>query len=279
MGVKKKRFAESALLHIVIVFITLLCVLPILWMCLIAVKPASESISGFHSVLVESPTMANFERLFEMIPVLQNTFNSVFTAILGTVTSLFFCSLAGFAFAKYSFPGRNALFYFVIGTMLVPPEVGAVPLFVIMKKIGLINSLWSLIIPRIATAVGIFYMHQYIKDVPDELIEAAKIDGCGDFKIFLRVIIPVIKPALASWASVTLIARWNDFFWPLLYLRKQAKYTLMVTISLLPVSEGLSTPWPVILAGTTLVIVPIVVLYLLLQTFQKAGLMAGAVKG
>ena len=113
----------------------------------------------------------------------------------------------------------------------------------------------------------------------DELIEAAKIDGCGDFKIFLRIIIPVIKPALASWASVTLIARWNDFFWPLLYLRKQAKYTLMVTISLLPVSEGLSTPWPVILAGTTLVIVPIVVLYLLLQTFQKAGLMAGAVKG
>ena len=108
-----------------------------------------------------------------------------------------------------------------------------------MKKIGLINSLWSLIIPRIATAVGIFYMHQYIKDVPDELIEAAKIDGCGDFKIFLRIIIPVIKPALASWASVTLIARWNDFFWPLLYLRKQAKYTLMVTISLLPVSEGL----------------------------------------
>ena len=167
--------------------------------------------------------MANFERLFEMIPVLQNTFNSVFTAILGTVTSLFFCSLAGFAFAKYSFPGRNALFYFVIGTMLVPPEVGAVPLFVIMKKIGLINSLWSLIIPRIATAVGIFYMHQYIKDVPDELIEAAKIDGCGDFKIFLRIIIPVIKPALASWASVTLIARWNDFFWPLVIPEKAGK--------------------------------------------------------
>ena len=133
--------------------------------------------------------------------------------------------------------------------------------------------------PRIATAVGIFYMQQYITDIPDELIEAAHIDGCGDFKIFTSIVIPVIKPALASWASVTLIARWNDFFWPLLYLRKQAKYTLMVSISLLPVSEGLSTPWPVILAGTTLVIIPIIVLYLLLQTFQKAGLTAGAVKG
>ena len=119
---------------------------------------------------------------------------------MGTASSLFFCALAGFAFAKYRFPGRNLLFYSVIATMLVPPEVGAVPLFIIMKKLNLINSLWSLIIPRIATAVGIFYMNQYISDVPDELVEAARIDGCGDFKIFTKVILPVIKPAMASWA-------------------------------------------------------------------------------
>lgn len=279
MGYKGKRNLASFALHAGLIIISLVCILPILWMCLISIKPTSESISGFQSVWVANPTLDNFKKLFDMIPVGLNTFNSVFTTLMGTVTSLFFCSLAGFAFAKYKFPGRNFLFYFVIATMLVPPEVGAVPLFVIMKKIGLINSLWSLVIPRIATAVGIFYMHQYISDVPDELIEAARIDGCKDFGIFLRIILPVIKPALASWAAVTLIARWNDFFWPLLYLRKQAKYTLMVTISLLPVSEGLSTPWPVILAGTTLVIIPIIVLYLILQTFQKSGMMAGAVKG
>lgn len=279
MGYKKKQNMASFALHAILIIISLVCILPILWMCLISIKPASETMSGFHSIWVSQPTLDNFKRLFEMIPVAQNTFNSVFTTILGTVTSLFFCALAGFAFAKYKFPGRNFLFYFVIATMLVPPEVGAVPLFVIMKKFNLINSLWSLIIPRIATAVGIFYMHQYISDVPDELVEAAKIDGCKDFGIFLRIILPVIKPAIASWAAVTLIARWNDFFWPLLYLRKQTKYTLMVTISLLPVSEGLSTPWPVILAGTTLVIIPIVVLYLILQTLQKSGMMAGAVKG
>lgn len=279
MGYKKKQNMASFALHAILIIISLVCILPILWMCLISIKPTSETMSGFHSIWVSQPTLDNFKRLFEMIPVAQNTFNSVFTTILGTVTSLFFCALAGFAFAKYKFPGRNFLFYFVIATMLVPPEVGAVPLFVIMKKLNLINSLWSLIIPRIATAVGIFYMHQYISDVPDELVEAAKIDGCKDFGIFLRIILPVIKPAIASWAAVTLIARWNDFFWPLLYLRKQTKYTLMVTISLLPVSEGLSTPWPVILAGTTLVIIPIVVLYLILQTLQKSGMMAGAVKG
>ncbi|WP_368271199.1 carbohydrate ABC transporter permease [Enterocloster lavalensis] len=279
MGQKKKKLIAITAIHGALLAVVAVSVFPILWMCLISVKSTSESLTGFHSLWVSDPTLDNFKRLFQMIPVAQNTSNSVFTTLVGTVSSLFFCALAGFAFAKYRFPGRNLLFYSVIATMLVPPEVGAVPLFIIMKKLNLINSLWSLIIPRIATAVGIFYMNQYISDVPDELVEAARIDGCGDFKIFTKVILPVIKPAMASWASVTLIARWNDFFWPLLYLRKQAKYTLMVTISLLPVSEGLSTPWPVILAGTTLVIIPIIVMYLLLQTMQKGGSFAGAVKG
>ena len=279
MVYRRKQTTVSFLIHTVLIIISFLCIMPILWMCLISLKPSSETLSGIHSIWVSDPTFENYRRLFETIPVLQNAYNSIFTTIMGTVTSLFFCSLAGFAFAKYKFPGRDFLFYFVIATMLVPPETGAVPLFIIMKKLNLINSLWSLVIPRIATAVGIFYMHQYICDVPDELVEAAKIDGCKDFMIFIKIILPVIKPALASWAAVTLIARWNDFFWPVLYLRKQVKYTLMVTISLLPVSEGLSTPWPVILSGTTLVIIPIVVLYLLLQTLQKAGAMAGAVKG
>lgn len=279
MGYQKQRVGSAAALYLVLAILVVICAFPVVWMLFISLKPTTESISGFHSIWVSSPTLDNFRRLFEMIPIGQNAYNSVFTTLIGTVTTLFFCALAGFAFAKYQFPGRNVLFYFVIATMLVPPEVGAVPLFVIMKKLNLINSLWSLIVPRIATAVGIFYMHQYIRDVPTELVEAARIDGCGEFGIFWRIILPVIQPALASWAAVTLIARWNDFFWPLLYLRKQAKYTLMVTISLLPVSEGLSTPWPVILAGTTLVIVPVIVLYLLLQTLQKDGMMAGAVKG
>lgn len=279
MEYRKRQALTTWLIHILLCFIVLVCVFPILWMCLLAFKDTSESLTGFHSLVVQSPTFSNFIRLTELIPIAQNTFNSTFTTLMGTVTSLFFCSLAGFAFAKYKFPGRNFLFYFLLATMLVPAEVGAVPLFIIMKKVNLINSLWSLIIPKIATAIGIFYMNQYISDVPDELIEAARIDGCTDFQIYWKVILPIIKPALASWGAVTLISRWNDFFWPLLFLRKQAKYTLIVTISLLPISEGLSTPWPVIMAGTTLVIIPIIVLYLILERFQKAGSFAGAVKG
>ena len=199
--------------------------------------------------------------------------------MIGTVTTLFFCSIAGFAFAKYRFPCRDFLFYFVVATMTIPAEVGAVPLFLIMKKMNLINNLWSLILPRFATAVGVFYLRQYIMEVPDEILEAARIDGCSDMGIFFRIVCPIIKPALASWASLTLIARWNDFFWPLLYLNKTSKYTLMVSVSMLPLSDGLATPWQVILSGTTFVIIPSIVMYLIMQTFQKEGATAGAVKG
>lgn len=279
MNYKTKRRLSAFTVNAILAVVVFFCLFPIVWMCLISLKDTTESISGFQSLWVQNPTLSNYVRLFETIPIWNNIYNSVFTTLIGTLTTLFFCALAGFAFAKYQFPGRNFLFYFVIATMLLPPEVGAVPLFVTMKNLGLINSLWSLIIPRIATAVGIFYMRQYIMDVPNEIIEAARIDGCADFKIFTRIVMPIIKPAMASWAALTLIARWNDFFWPLLYLRKTTKYTLMVSISLLPVSDGLSTPWPIILAGTTFVIIPIIVIYLILQTFQKSGMVSGAVKG
>lgn len=279
MNMKTKKRLTGIAVHLIMAVIVVICLFPVLWMCIISVKTVGESITGFNALRVETPTLANYRRLFELIPLGQNLYNSLFTTILGTVTSLFFCALAGFAFAKYRFPGREALFYFVIATMMITPEVGSVPLFIIMRKIGMINSLWSLIIPRIATAVGIFYMRQYIMDVPDEIVEAARIDGCSEFGIFARVVVPVIKPALASWASLTVIDRWNDFFWPLLFLRKTSKYTLMVSVSMLPTSDGLSTPWQVVLAGTTLVIVPSILLYLVMQMFQKEGLTAGAVKG
>ncbi len=276
---KLQKNAFRVLIYAAMLVIVFLCLFPVLWMCVISFKTVGESISGFNALRVETPTLANYERLFQLIPIWQNLYNSLFTTILGTLTTLFFCALAGFGFAKYRFPGRTALFYFVIATMMITTEVGAVPLFIIMRKVGLINSLWSLIIPRIATAVGIFYMRQYIMEVPDEIVEAARIDGCNEFGIFMRIVMPVIKPALASWASLTVIARWNDFFWPLLFLRKSSMYTLMVSVSMLPTSDGLSTPWQVVLSGTTLVIVPSILLYLCMQAFQKEGITAGAVKG
>lgn len=276
---KSKRLAQGIALHAAMGIVVVICVFPVLWSCVISVKSVGEKVSGFSALAIQNPTLANYAHLFQLVPIGQQLGNSVFTAVVGTVTTLFFCALAGFAFAKYQFPYRDALFYFVVATMTIPAEVGAVPLFLIMKEVGLINSLWSLILPRLATAVGVFYLRQYILEVPDDILDAARIDGCRDFGLFWKIVCPVIKPALASWASLTLIARWNDFFWPLLFLNKPEKHTLMVSVSTLPLTDGLATPWQVILAGTTLVIVPSVLLYLAMQTFQKAGALEGAIKG
>ena len=279
MSYRTKKNLWKLLVYLLMAVIVVICLFPVVWSCIISIKSVGEKVSGFSALTISQPTLANYERLFELLPIWQHLGNSVFTSVMGTLTTLFFCSLAGFAFAKYRFPARNALFYFVVATMTIPAEVGSIPLFLIMRNLDLINNLWSLILPRLATAVGVFYLRQYMMEVPDEILEAARIDGCRDFGIFVRVVCPIVKPALASWASLTLIARGNDFFWPLLFLNKSSKYTLMVSVSMLPLSDGLATPWQVILSGTTLVIVPSIVIYLFMQTFQKEGATAGAVKG
>ncbi len=276
---KTRSLGWFLLVNIFMIVVVVICLFPVLWMCVISIKTVGEPITGFNALSVKQPTIANYTRLFQLIPLGTNLYNSIFTTLLGTLTTLFFCALAGFAFAKYRFPGRAKLFAFVVATMAISVEAGAIPLFIIMRKMHLINSLWSLILPRIATAVGIYYLTQYIKDVPDELVEAARVDGCTEFGIFAKIICPVITPALASWASITLITRWNDYFLPLLFLNRNDKYTLMISVSMLPSMDGISTPWQVILAGCTLVIIPAIVLYLCLQLLQKAGNLAGAVKG
>lgn len=276
---KMKVNYVDTVVHALLILIVLVSVFPIIWMLAISIKPVTESTAGWSGLFTSNPTLQNFASIFDLMPVMRNMYNSFFTTLIGMATTLFFCSLAGFAFAKFYFPGKKVLFFFIIFTMLIPLEVGVIPLFVIMRNLDLVNSLWALIIPKAATAVGIFYMRQYIMGVPTEVLEAAKIDGCSDFKTYYRIVLPMIKPGLASWAVLTVIARWNDFFWPLIFLRAKEQFTLILAISLLPVSEGLSTPWPVIMAGTSLAVIPIIVLYFIFQTFQVAGLSEGAVKG
>lgn len=277
---KGKRTGFVILEYSLIALVCLICLFPIIWIVLISLKPVTESMMGLSAIIPRGLTLDNYKRVVELIPNLPiNFFNNVFVSLVGTVTTLFFCSLAGFAFAKYEFPGRNFLYLFLLAAMMIPQETGVIPLFIIFRNMGLINSLWGLIIPRLATAVGIFYMTEYMRDVPYEIMEAARMDGCSEFMIYARIVCPIIKPGLASWAMLTMIARWNDFFWPLILLRNSKKYTLMVAISLLPSSDGLSTPWPTIMAGVSIAVFPVVIAYLIIQRFQVINVAAGAVKG
>jgi len=269
--------------HVVVYLILaawcLISIFPVLWMLGTSLKPIEEPIGGLNSMIPGRPTLANFARVAELLPLARNTLNSLIIATASTVLTVFLCALAGFAFAKYNFPGKNFLFYLLIGTMMIPPEAGIVPTFIIMRWLGWINTYWSLIIPRAATAIGIFYMRQYISSFPTEIMEQARLDGCSEFRIFWNMVLPVISPALAALATLAFIARWNDFMYPLLFMTSKTMYTLMVAIAKLPVSESLSTPWPVIMAGSVLAVFPLIVIYLVLQRFQVAGLQMGAVKG
>jgi multiple sugar transport system permease protein len=267
------------LVYLALALWAVLAIFPLFWMVSVSFKPAGESMGSLAAILPQSPTLWNYERVATLLPLGRNTLNSFVVATVGTILTVFLCSLAGFAFAKHEFPGKHVLFLLLLGTMMIPPEAGVVPIFIIMRTLGWINNLLSLIVPTAATAIGIFYMRQYITGFPNEVMEQARLDGCSEFRIYWNVIVPVIAPALAAWASLAFIARWNDFFWPLLFMRSREMYTLMVAISTLPVSEGLSTPWPVIMAGATLSVTPLIVIYFFLQRYQRADLMLGATKG
>ena len=266
--------------HAALILFCVVVFFPLLWVVLVSLQPTDSGVTFvLGDMLKKGFTIANFGRVAELIPLWNNFFNTVVSSVVGTLLTLFFCSLAGFAFAKYRFRGNNFLFLFLLLTMVIPTDVAIVPLFVIMRKIGWINSLLSLIIPRAATAVGICYMRQYISSCPTELLEQARIDGCPEFGIFTRIVLPVIKPAIASWGAISLIARWNDFVLPKVFLRSPDKQTLMVSISLLPVGEGLSTPWPVIMAGVAIATLPLILAFVALQRYDIADIMAGANKG
>jgi len=267
------------LVHLPLVLWCLLSIFPLLWMLGMSIKPTTEAIGGLGSMIPRAPTLDNFAKVAGLLPLARNTLNSFIVSIFGTLSTVFLCSLAGFAFAKYRFPGRDGLFLFLLATMMIPPEVGIVPTFLIMRRLHWINNYLALIVPRAATAIGIFYMRQYILEFPSELLEQGRLDGCREFRIYWQIVLPTVSPALAAWATISFIARWNDFMWPLLLMRSKEMYTLMVSIAILPVSEGLSTPWPVVMAGSSIAVFPLILVYFILQRFQVSGLMLGAVKG
>jgi ABC-type glycerol-3-phosphate transport system permease component len=222
--------------------------------------------------------MWNYNDLLAALPFWRSLFNSFAIAAIHTVLVLFFCSLAGYAFAKYRFPGREGLFAFLLATLMVPGVIGLVPSFIIMRWLGWIDTWYPLIIPGIANAFGIFWMRQYIDGaVPNEMIDASRIDGAGDFRIYWNIIVPVITPALGALAILTFMGKWNDFQWPLLILKEEVKYTLPVALSTLRSLRG--TEIGVQILGATGAILPIMIVFLIASRQFISGITAGSVKG
>lgn len=269
----------GAMTYIALVLTVLLSAFPVYWMFVVASSTEEELAKIPPSILPNGNLRENFHAVFtqDNVYFVKSLFNSLIVSVIVTVSVLFFCSLAGFAFAKLRFRGRNVLMVVLIATLAVPNQLGVVALYILMGKLGWNGQLQAVIAPSLVTAFGVFYMRQFILDaVPDELIEAARVDGASTLRIYASVVFPALRPAVGVLGLFTFAATWNDFQWPLITLSGGDHPTVQVALSNL--ASGNFVIWSHVLAGAFLATLPLLVVFFLAGKQIVAGIMEGAVK-
>ena len=250
---------------------------PLLWMVSVSLMPAGASSTLPTPLLPAHVTLENYRTLFGSIGMGRYLVNSVLIALLATAISVSFNVMAGYAFAKLRWRGRDAVFKALLGALVIPGQVAMLPLFLMLKPLGLINSYGGAIVPAMASVFGILLVRQFARGIPDELLEAARIDGASEWRIFLTIVVPLLTPVLATLAIFSFLGAWNDFMWPLIVLTDDSLHTLPVALA------GLSREHvqdnELMMAGSVVTVLPVLVLFLALQRQYMAGLMAGSVKG
>jgi len=255
----------------------LILVGPFVWMVLGSFKTTGELRQVPPTWFPEAPTLANYEDLFSRLNFLGYFFNSTVVAVAVTLGNLVFCSMLGYALAKLTFPGKRILFVVVLGTLMVPSVVTFMPLFVLIANIGLVNTHAGLILPFLVGAFGVFLMRQFIAGLPDELLDAARVDGAGEHYIFWRIILPLCGPALATLGILTFLGSWNSFLWPLVVATSDTMYTLPVAIALFATGQQ-ETNIALLMAGSVVVIVPVLIVFIALQRYFTQGIAMTGIK-
>jgi multiple sugar transport system permease protein len=268
---------KKYLLYTFLIVTGILTLAPFIWMV-----SASFMYDGHASVypprfIPDIFTFEQYRSLFSRLNITRNLFNSLFLSVVVTLISLFFNSMAGYAFAKFKFKGKNKLFNLLLSSMVIPAQITMLPLFLMLKEFGFINTYMAIIIPGLANIFGIFLIRQYALAIPDSLIESAKMDGATDFQIYRKIILPLCIPILVTLAIFTFMTTWNDFLWPLIVLTDNSMYTLPVSLANL-MGEHTKDP-ELMMAGSVITIIPILIVFLALQKYYIKGIMMGSVKG
>ncbi len=270
--------ASSILMYLVLTIVALLAIYPFYWMIIASTHRSATILTTPPPMLPGNALMTNYNELLSGLPFWRAMFNSLFVGTVTTVLVLFFCSLGGYAFAKFLFPGRDKLFAFMLATMMIPSILGIIPSFMLMRWLGWLDTYLPLIVPGVANAFGIFWMRQYISGaIPTDLMDAARIDGAHEFRIYWNIVLPVVTPALAALAIFTFMGKWNEFFWPLVILKSPTRYTLPVALATLQNLYGVEIG--VQMLGATMAILPVLIVFLMSARRFMAGLTAGAIKG
>lgn len=263
-------------LTLILVAISIVALFPFYWMVVSSFKPVGQLFTVPLQVVPRSVTLASYTKLFASTPFVRWYLNSIIVTVLYTGLAIFFSTLAGFGFAKYEFRGRKLLLFIVLASMMIPLHSVAIPLFMLLVRIQWVNTYQGVIIPFSASAFGIFYITQYMRSIPSELLDAGRIDGCSELGLYGRIMLPLIKPAIGVLAIYFSMVSWNWFLWPLVVMRDQSMFTLNVGLATL--ISDYRQRYDELMAGSVLSAVPIIALFLLMQRSFISGLTAGAVK-
>lgn len=272
-----RQRTTKIVLYLLLLIGAAIALLPMVWMVSASLMPSGEASTFPPHFLPSTVTFEHYVSLFTRLSVGRYLFNSALIAIIVTTTSLLINGMAGYAFAKLRFRGRDRLFKALSGGLVLPVQVAMLPLFLLLKNMGLINTYWGVIIPGMSSIFGIFLVRQYALSIPDEMLDAARVDGASEFRIFWSIVVPGIVPILATLAIWTFLATWNDFMWPLIVLSDESHYTLPVALANLAGEHVQDTE--LMMAGSVITIIPVMLVFLFLQRYYIQGVMAGSVKG
>lgn len=267
---------QALLVNGALVLLALLALAPLAWMVSVSFMPMGEASRFPPPLLPAEATLDSYRELFARTGFGRAFGNSLFVSLAITFGSLLINTAAGYAFAKLRFRGRERLFQLLLAALVVPAQVAMLPLFLLMKELGLVNRLGAVVLPALAGVFGIFLVRQYARSIPDALIEAARIDGAGELRIFFQVVLPMLRPVLVTLAIFTFMAAWNDFMWPLIVLAGQEKYTLPVALAALSREHIMDVE--MMMAGAVVTVLPVLLLFLALQRGYMQGLLPGSVK-
>lgn len=259
MAVKK---IEKGVMIALLIIGGVLMMIPFIWMLGSSFKPENEFTAIPPTIIPHHPILTNYSDLFtkmNFLIYLQNTLIIVICSFVG----LFLNAIAGYAFAKFEFPGKNGFFYLILATMMIPGQVTMIPTYLIINKLGLVNTMAGIVLPGLVGAFGIFLFRQFMSTIPTDLMEAARLDGAGELRIFFQLILPVVKPVFAVQGILTFIGAWNSFLWPLIIANDEKLYTLSVGLSLLKGQYG--TEFGLQMAGAAFMVVPIIVIFTFFQ--------------
>lgn len=268
---------RAIVVHAALLVACALTLLPLWWMVAASFMPAGEASAVPLRLWPSAPTLEHYRALFARLDIGRHVLISAGVAATTTAIALAVNAMAGYAFAKLPFPGRDRLFGGLLGALVVPGQVAMLPLFLLMRALGLIDSWLAVVIPGMASVFGIFLVRQYAAGLPDGVLDAARVDGAGEWRVFRRVALPLCAPILVTLGLFTFMGSWNDFLWPLIVLADDDRYTLPVALANLVGEHVQDTE--LVMAGAVLTVVPVIVLFLALQRWYVAGITSGGVKG